>query len=58
MDTMIADKPVVDETTTQPVDEHFSEFKLNEVGGGDLLGYRLADTSLMRRKFLVLKVMF
>ncbi|GAA5416866.1 hypothetical protein Pryu01_01905 [Paraliobacillus ryukyuensis] len=43
---MIADKPVVDETTTQPVDEHFSEFNGYEtIKEAKAAGYSMAITS-------------
>ncbi|MGN7403110.1 DNA/RNA non-specific endonuclease [Cytobacillus praedii] len=36
----VADEPVVEETPTQPNNELFSGYKLIEVDGGDLSGYR------------------
>ena len=101
--TTVVDEPVVEETPTQPNNELFSGYKLIEVDGGDLSGYRepnvvvdigygdreywaftneygqlvrviadeiilqdditnlyyrLADTILMRQRFLVSKVTF
>jgi hypothetical protein len=38
--TTVVDKPVVKETPTQPNNERFSGYKLIEVDGGDLSGYR------------------
>lgn len=38
--TPVVDEPVVKETTTQPNNEQFSGYKLIEVDGGDLSGYR------------------
>jgi hypothetical protein len=38
--TTVVDEPVVEETTTQPNNELFSGYKLIEVDGGDLSGYR------------------
>ncbi|MBM6616982.1 DNA/RNA non-specific endonuclease [Bacillus suaedaesalsae] len=38
--TTVVDKPVVGETPTQPNKELFSGYKLIEVDGGDLSGYR------------------
>ena len=38
--TKVVDEPVVEETPTQPNDELFSGYKLIEVDGGDLSGYR------------------
>ena len=38
--TSVVDEPVVEETSTQPNNELFSEYKLIEVDGGDLSGYR------------------
>jgi hypothetical protein len=38
--TMVVDEPVVEETPTQPNKELFSGYKLIEVDGGDLSGYR------------------
>jgi hypothetical protein len=39
----VADEPVVEETPTQPNSELFSGYKLIEVDGGDLSGYREAN---------------
>ncbi|MBS4192920.1 DNA/RNA non-specific endonuclease [Bacillus sp. FJAT-49705] len=38
--TTVVDEPVVEETPTQPNNELFSGYKLIEVDGGDLSGYR------------------
>jgi hypothetical protein len=38
--TTVVDEPVVEETSTQPNNEQFSGYKLIEVDGGDLSGYR------------------
>ncbi|MBS4217513.1 hypothetical protein KHA96_04200 [Bacillus sp. FJAT-49711] len=38
--TTVADEPVVEKTPTQPNNELFSGYKLIEVDGGDLSGYR------------------
>ena len=38
--TTVVDEPVVEETPTQSNNELFSEYKLIEVDGGDLSGYR------------------
>ncbi|MGB3102562.1 MAG: hypothetical protein WBB56_11695, partial [Psychrobacillus psychrotolerans] len=38
--TTVVDKPVVKETPTQPNTERFSGYKLIEVDGGDMSGYR------------------
>ena len=38
--TTVVDEPVVKETPTQPNNERFSGYKLIEVDGGDLSGYR------------------
>jgi hypothetical protein len=38
--TTVVDEPVVEETPTQPNNERFSGYKLIEVDGGDLSGYR------------------
>jgi hypothetical protein len=38
--TTVVDEPVVEETTTQSKNELFSGYKLIEVDGGDLSGYR------------------
>jgi hypothetical protein len=38
--TAVVDEPVVEETPTQPNNELFSGYKLIEVDGGDLSGYR------------------
>lgn len=38
--TTVVDEPVVEETTPQPNNEMFSGYKLIEVDGGDLSGYR------------------
>ena len=38
--TTVVDEPVVEETSTQPNNELFSGYKLIEVDGGDLSGYR------------------
>lgn len=38
--TTVSDEPVVEETPTQPNNELFSGYKLIEVDGGDLSGYR------------------
>ncbi|PEO46651.1 hypothetical protein CN563_14115 [Bacillus sp. AFS026049] len=38
--TTVVDEPVVEETPTQPNNELFSGYKLTEVDGGDLSGYR------------------
>lgn len=38
--TKVVDEPVVEETPTQPNDELFSGYKLIEVDGGNLSGYR------------------
>lgn len=38
--TTVVDVPVVEETPTQPNNEQFSGYKLIEVDGGDLSGYR------------------
>jgi hypothetical protein len=38
--TTVIDEPVVEETPTQPNNELFSGYKLIEVDGGDLSGYR------------------
>ncbi|MBS4196626.1 DNA/RNA non-specific endonuclease [Lederbergia citri] len=38
--TTVADKPAVEETTTQPNNELFAGYELIEVDGGDLSGYR------------------
>ena len=38
--TTVVDEPVVEETPTQPNDELFSGYKLIEVDGGNLSGYR------------------
>ncbi len=38
--TTVVDEPVVEETPTQPNNELFTGYKLIEVDGGDLSGYR------------------
>ena len=38
--TTVVDEPVVEETPTQPNNERFSGYKLIDVDGGDLSGYR------------------
>jgi len=38
--TTVVDKPVVKETPTQPNNERFSGYKLIDVDGGDMSGYR------------------
>ncbi|OLS33749.1 DNA/RNA non-specific endonuclease [Bacillus sp. MRMR6] len=39
----VVDEPVIEETSTQPNNELFSGYKLIEVDGGDLSGYREAN---------------
>ena len=41
--TTVVEEPVVEETSTQSNDERFSGYKLIEVDGGDLSGYREAN---------------
>jgi len=38
--TTVVDEPVIEETSTQPNNELFSGYKIIEVDGGDLSGYR------------------